>query len=251
MYDAAAVDNIPADAAMVGYYIDGAYVPSAAQLARFRGAILVPIAVLPSTNKGIVFDGPPDNSTWPRVVDWVVMRRAAGVDPTVYTDADQWSAGLAEFRARGVAPPHWWIAKWDGVQQLIAGAVAHQYQGSEHGGYDRSVVADYWPGVDPGDHPAPAPAPAPMPVIVEEDDVAFIIDVTPDPVKGTGTGAFLVSGAMIAYITDVTSIAAFRSMGLKEAAVTKAQYDTLVAASAALKGNLSGSLAVSGNLAVA
>lgn len=251
MYDSGSIPAIPRDAQMVGYYIDGAYKASGSQLALFPNAVKVPIAVFPTTNAGIVFDGPPDNSTWPRVVDWVVMRRAAGVDPTVYTDADQWSTGLAEFRARGVAPPHWWIAKWDGRNELIPGAVAHQFTGNQHGGFDRSAVVDHWPGVDTAPPPAPVPvppAPAPLPL---EDDLMLLLAVTPSPVGGNAAAYYLLSGPMISYVPDTQSLSALQGAGVKSAAVTKAFFDTLSTASATLKGNLTGQLAVQGNLNVA
>ncbi len=253
MYDAASVGNIPADAAIVGYYIDGNYKASTADLSRFKNAVHVPIAVFPTTNAGIVFDGPPDNSTWPQVVDWVVMRRKAGVDPSVYTDNDQWTTGVAEFRARGVAQPHWWIAKWDGVQTVMSGAVAHQYQGNQHGGYDRSVVLDYWPGVDPAPKPTPAPAPpavtpAPPPAPKVEDDDMILIQV--NATTGFGGGIWLLSGSMLANVATSADALALEAQGVKLAVISKATYDKLVAASAQLTGSLSGSLAVQGNLQV-
>ena len=250
MYDAASVGNIPADAEMVGYYVDGAYRASGADLARFTRAVKVGIAVFPTTNAGIVFDGPPDNSTWPQVVDWVVMRRRAGVDPSVYTDADQWATALAEFRNRGVAPPHWWIAKWDGQADLIPGAVAHQYLGDQHGGYDTSVVADYWPGVDSSPAPTPAPKPPVAPALPIGDEEMLIIQVNAVPSKNFSGVIALVSGPMVAAFANTDDVLAVKATGVQLVDISLDTYNNLLAASAALKGNLGGSLAVSGNLTV-
>jgi len=60
-----------------------------------------------------------------------------------------------------VTEPHWWIAAYPGNgANLYPGAVAHQY--ADPGPVDLSVVADYWPGVDPKPVPKPTP-PTPEP----------------------------------------------------------------------------------------
>jgi hypothetical protein len=250
MYDAANIRNIPADALLVGYYVDGAYVPSGADLARFKSARFVPIAVFPGDDKGIVFDGPPDNSTWPQVVSWVVLRRRSMVDPTVYTDLDQWTVGQAAFRNAGVAQPHWWIASWNGRQELIPGTVGHQYSGDQNGGFDRSVMADYWPGVDPAPASPPTggattPPPAAPP---SEDDPMLMLAVT---ASGTNNpGIWLLSGSLYTHVAAPPDAAALAAAGVKQASISYAQHQGILAASAALKGNLSGSLGVSGSLTV-
>lgn len=251
MYDAADILNVPRDAELIGYYVDGAYVPSAASFALFPHARFIPIAVFPSDNRGIVFDGPPDNSTWDRTVDWVVMRRAAGVDPTVYTNASEWPGAVNTFRNRGVAPPHWWIAKWDGNQTVMAGAVAHQYQGSEHGGYDRSVALDYWPGVDNAPGPAPAPKPTAATPPLLGDDEMLIVQVNPVASANFGGVIALVSGPMVASFANTDDVLKVKAAGVPLVDISLDTYNNLVEASAALKGKLTGSLGVSGNLTVA
>lgn len=146
MYDAVNVSAIPADATMVAGYIDGHYRTFPTLEQRFPNAIKVPIAVFPSTNGGTVLDCETGDATPAQCPGWVKMRRAAGVDPTVYCMISQWSAVRQAFQSAGVAEPHYWIAHYDNVAQLIPGAVAKQYGGSN--GYDLSVVEDYWPGVD-------------------------------------------------------------------------------------------------------
>ncbi len=47
-----------------------------------------------------------------------------------------------------VLEPHYWVAAHPGAGATIPpGAIAHQY--ADTGPVDLSVVADYWPGVDP------------------------------------------------------------------------------------------------------
>lgn len=256
MKDSAAIDQIdPNTVDMIAYYIDGRYVPSSASLARFAGKIHVPIAVDPSTNAGIVFDGPPDNATWNEVVDWVVMRRRAGADPSVYTDQSDWATAVAAFNSRGVTPPHWWIARWDGSPTLIQGAYAHQYENVANR-WDTSVVADYWPGVDPVHPPAPPPGPAPTPgpppgptpaqlLLMaeqrnEEDDMIMVHDPS---------GAIsLISGSLLVHIPALPDVEAFKGAGVAQIDVSTAMIQALQTASAALSGHLSGTLNISGAL---
>lgn len=223
----------------------------------FPNAKFVPITVFPTDDKGLIFDGPPDNATWPQVVDWVVLRRRSGAIVTVYTDGDQWSTGKAAFAARGVAEPLWWIATWNGQQTIPAGAIGHQYAGDASGGFDQSIVADYWPGVDaapspkpppPAPKPAPQPAPSPAPTSAEDEEM-LLVSVTP---SGTDNpGIWILSGSLYAHVTDVPTASALLGAGVKQASISYAQHQSLLSAAAALQGKLSGSLAVQGSLNVA
>lgn len=148
MYDAVTPTNIPANAEMVAGYVDGRFAWSAADWVRFPNAVHVPIAVFPTTNNGVVLDVEQGDATPQQAPGWVLMRRAAGVDPTVYCSEVAWPAVRAAFTAAGVAQPHYWVAAYPGEGAVVpAGAVAHQYQ--DTGRYDLSIVADFWPGVDP------------------------------------------------------------------------------------------------------
>lgn len=151
MFDGITPSLLPPGGDLYAGYVDGKWPDAKAIGGMFHGKLVVRIAVSPSTNDGVVGDGPPDNGSWPAWVEWVVMRRAAGVDPTMYTNASSWSAGKAAFAAAKVAEPHWWIAHYDGDPTIPAGAVAKQY--ASNGSYDTSSVADYWPGVDPAPRP--------------------------------------------------------------------------------------------------
>lgn len=152
MYDSVTPTDLPKDATLIAGYVDGIYRNVSAIRDHFPHAVVVGIAVDADTNNGIVLDVEKGDATPTQSVHWVVMRRHAGKDPSVYCSASEWNAVKAAFHAAGVAEPHYWIAQWDGVQKVPAGAVAKQYKNASPGHhYDTSVVSTYWPGVDP--HP--------------------------------------------------------------------------------------------------
>jgi len=154
-HDAITPANIPADTQGVCGYCDGKYAWTAADWARFPNAVKARIAVFSSTNDGHILDVEPGCSTPASAPGWVVRRRAAGVDPTVYCSLAAWPTVKVAFANAGVAEPHWWVAAYPGNgPNLYPGAVAHQY--ANPGPVDISVVADYWPGVD--HTPASGPA---------------------------------------------------------------------------------------------
>jgi len=163
MYDAVTPANIPTSAVMVAGYVDGLYKWTAADWARFPNAVHVPIAVFASTNAGVCLDIEARNATPAQAPGWVKRRRAAGVDPSTYCSygdlGHTWALVVNEFHRQGVPEPHYWVAGYPGCgQSLYPGSVAHQW--IDDGPYDRSVVADYWPGVDPAPTP-PKPKPVP------------------------------------------------------------------------------------------
>lgn len=147
MYDSIDVAGIPADATMVAGYVDGHWPTMAALAERFPHAVRVGIAVFASTNDGHVLDVETGDAAPADAPGWVRRRRAAGVDPTVYCNASTWPAVHTAFAAAGDAEPHYWIALYDGAPSIPTGAIAKQYRNTPS--YDISVVADYWPGIDP------------------------------------------------------------------------------------------------------
>lgn len=151
MYDGVTPSRIPPDATMVAGYVDGRYANLPALKARFPHATVVEIAVFAHTNAGTVLDVEPGDSTPAQAPGWVVSRRHAGVDPTVYCSAATWPAVQAAFRNAGVTEPHYWIADYDNDPTIPTGARAKQYKNTA--GYDVSSVAAYWPGVDPQPNP--------------------------------------------------------------------------------------------------
>jgi len=167
MYDGIASDAavIPTSAQLVGGYVDGNYVWTAADWARFPHSVHVGIAVKSTTNAGIVLDVEAGNATPAESVDWVLARRRSGADPTVYCSQSDWPSVRSAFKARSVAEPHYWIANYNGDKAIPAGAIAHQYESTAR--WDLSSVADYWPGVDKPPTPAHSPD-------TEEDDMQQI-----------------------------------------------------------------------------
>ncbi len=189
-FDAVTPGNIPTSAVGVAGYVDGRYRWSAADWARFPNAVHVPIAVFPSTNDGLVLDVETGDATPTQAPGWVRMRRAAGVDPTVYCSLAWWSTVRAAFVTQGVPEPHYWIAAYPGIgPALYVGAVAHQY--ADPGPYDLSVVADQWPGVETStvsnvaaaiptvsaSAPVLLPAPAVTAKFVEDDMKDYVISL--------------------------------------------------------------------------
>jgi len=153
-YDAIHPANIPTTAQGVAGYVDGRYAWTAADWARFPHAVKARIAVFSSTNDGHVLDVEAGCSTPANAPGWVVRRRRAGVDPTVYCSLSQWPVVRAAFVAAKVAEPHWWVAAYPGNgANLYPGSIAHQY--ANPGPVDISIVADYWPGVDTTPTPPP------------------------------------------------------------------------------------------------
>lgn len=152
MADSCSPGNIPDGIDLVAYYVDGVCAAGPVKGSRHVG-----ISSL-GTNAGTVGDCEPGNPKPGFWVSWTLKRRAAGVDPTIYCADDslsdffagyRWRDVRAAFLAAGVTEPHYWICK-PGATSIPAGAVAVQNQlGLDGDRYDLSLVADYWPGVDP------------------------------------------------------------------------------------------------------
>jgi len=151
MYDSTSAGDIPVSAVIVGGYVDGLYKWSDADWARFPSAIKVRIAVFASTNDGHVLDVEQGDATPAEAPGWVIRRRQAGVDPTIYCNRGNIAAIKAAFSNAGVPLPHFWLATLDGSTPWDMNIVAIQYAGQtillQH--YDLSIVSNYWPGVDP------------------------------------------------------------------------------------------------------
>jgi hypothetical protein len=146
--DAPKIARIPSAIGLVAGYDDGNYAWSPADWALFPNSVHVHVAVFATTDSGQVLDVERGDATPAQSVDWVLMRRRAGADPSVYCNTSTWPAVRAAFQARAVAEPHYWIAQYDGQAAIPPGAIAKQYYNNDAAGYDLSIVADYWPGVD-------------------------------------------------------------------------------------------------------
>jgi hypothetical protein len=160
MYDATGgkAHNIPANAEIVLVKIDGTYLWTAAEIALFPNALKPTVTI--EGNDADVADVETGAMEPQDAPGWALFGFQDGKKPTVYVEQSNWQTVIDEFNSQGVAQPNYIIAAYETPPQatMIAGAIAHQYE--DNGLYDLSVVADYWPGVDP--------TPAPVP---EEDDL--------------------------------------------------------------------------------
>lgn len=148
-YDSVTASRIPRGVQGVMGYDDGLYKWSDKDWGLFPSSVHVHIAVFASTNSGTVLDVERYDASPEEAPGWVKMRRAAGVDPTVYMNTSTWPQVRAAFRNQGVPEPHYWVAQYDNVKIVPDGAIGKQYYNNDALGFDMSVVADYWPGVDP------------------------------------------------------------------------------------------------------
>jgi hypothetical protein len=156
MFDAVTPSALPRSAVMVAGYVDGIYANLAAIRSEFPNAIEVSIAVAWS-DRAQVLDVESGDATPEQAVTWCTqtMKDVPNSLLTVYCDAANWPAVRAAFQAAGVSEPQYWIAAYDNSPTIPTGAIAHQYASTD--AYDTSVVADYWPGVDPVPPTPPTP----------------------------------------------------------------------------------------------
>ncbi|GGX75290.1 hypothetical protein [Streptomyces hiroshimensis] len=147
MYDAVTPSKIPAHAKMVAGYVDGHFANMGEMATRFPNATRVSIAISHNT-KAQVLDVEDGASSPEGAVQWCTHTMAATPNKklTVYCNASTWPEVRAAFHKHGVTEPNYWVARYDGVPSIPAGAIAKQYENTP--GFDRSVVADDWPGVD-------------------------------------------------------------------------------------------------------
>lgn len=176
MYDAVNPFAIPSGSQLVAGYVDGPRSKWAdAAWTSFPGAVMVRIAVLPTTNDGVVLDVEQDDAEPSDVPGWLTMRRAAGVDPTVYCSPANIPAVSAACQAAGVAEPHFWVCNPDGDPTIPEGCVAKQWKWET--GKDTSSVVDFWPGVDSLPSAPQVANPAATGTQVAEEDEMFTIPV--------------------------------------------------------------------------
>lgn len=161
MYDSVDPAAIPASATMVAGYADGRYANLGEMRTRFPRATVVSIAVR-WTTRSQVLDVETGDATPAEAVQWCTQTMADknNHELTVYCNTDTWPTVRAAFRTAGVTEPQYLVAQYDGNATIPAGAIGKQYENTP--GWDRSVVADYWPGVDPAPSPAPPPAAVPQ-----------------------------------------------------------------------------------------
>lgn len=186
MFDSTTPWEIPRDAEMVAYYVDGKYAWPQEWLDMFPNATKVGISAIGqrTAQVGDVEVGciwPPANA-----VPWVRRARADGYDPTIYVNQrNDWAPTRQAFINAGEPEPHWWVAGYDGDDDYIPDdAVARQYAHPDDGDgvvegpwetgkhYDVSVVRAYWPGID-------THAPGGASTSQQEDDMVAIHETLP------------------------------------------------------------------------
>lgn len=229
MFDGITPSAVPAGAQLYAGYLNGHWPSYAALCAAHPAAVHVSISVTASYNGGQVLDIETGDATPAQSVDWVINRRAAGVDPTAYCNTSTWPAVRAAFQARKVAEPHYWLAQYDNVASFPTawarvGVVAKQY--ADRGGYDISVVADYWPGIDP----------APTTRLSEEILMSgFIASITPSAGQNPGVWLWLDGQyAGLATQADATGIAT--ALDLKTITLSVGTHQNLLAATRPVAG---------------
>ena len=216
MLDACDPGHIPADAEMVAGYLNGVCVWPAQAWTRFAGKVAVRIATNPTIDAGAVIDCERGDATPADVPGWCARARLRGQIPTVYTSASNLQAVRDACTLHGVPMPLVWVAQWDDVAELPAGCIAKQYANQQPPGCDSSIVADYWPGVDP----APAP--------IQEGT----IHVYPYIVQNAHSGDYLVNSdrSMVA-LGSAADVTAYEAAGFKVVNVTDAMFQNLKAVS--------------------
>lgn len=150
-YDSITITDIPLNAELVLFYLNGAWLATPADVAaRFPNAVREGISVTAADNVGKWLDVETGDAFPWEAPGWVVMRRNAGQsDAGVYVEESKWAACQTEFSSRGIPEPNWWIALWNGEALLLPGAVGHQYDHppTSGGHYDLSVFGyAYGPG---------------------------------------------------------------------------------------------------------
>lgn len=157
MFDSIDVANFPANPQMVAGYVDGRWPNLTALQTRFPNAVHVSITTSYTGTPGAhVIDCETGDSTPQTAAAWAKAELAAGRLPAIYCNGSTWPAVKAEVAALGITEQmadRYWIAAYDGVATIPAGAIAKQYRSDTAQNLDYSVVADYWPGVDGGEMP--------------------------------------------------------------------------------------------------
>ncbi|WP_246144484.1 hypothetical protein [Actinacidiphila oryziradicis] len=155
MYDGVTPGNIPASATMVAGYADGLYANVPEMRARFPHATVVSIAVR-YTTRAQVLDVENGDATPAEAVLWCTdtMSDKPNGELTVYCNTSTWPAVRSAFQTAHVSEPNYWVAQYDNDPAIPVGAIAKQYENTT--AWDKSVVAEYWPGVDQQAAPAAA-----------------------------------------------------------------------------------------------
>jgi hypothetical protein len=162
--------QVPGGFAIYAGYVGGRWPSFEPLAARYPAALHVSIAVN-AAEDARVLDVETGDATPAEAPGWAARQRAAGNPyPVIYCNTSTWPAVQVAFAEQGVPAPLYWVAAYlsqapnlAALPAIPAGAIALQCY--DYGGYDLSVVADYWPGLDP------APVPPSQTIVLEEEPV--------------------------------------------------------------------------------
>jgi hypothetical protein len=152
-YDAVTVENIPAAATHVAYYVDGTFANGDAMRQRFPKATMLSITVEGSVADAC--DCETGDMTVATAAAWAHARVAAGqYRPIVYANLNTWAdLGLMNALAPLGDKVRRWLAEWNNVADIPAGYDAHQYA---TGSVDTNVAYPEFFATAPA-HPKPKP----------------------------------------------------------------------------------------------
>lgn len=132
---------------IIAYYIDGPYAWSQDEINMFPNSVHIRIATRFTTNDGHFIDCENGDATPSQAAQWCSTRRSQGnAYPGVYTSISNQNAVIDAFNAMHEPLPLWWLAHYDNLDTLPAGAVGKQYASLAN--EDKSIWADFIPGID-------------------------------------------------------------------------------------------------------
>lgn len=200
MYDSTTPGrSIPAGwSGLILAYIDGKYTHDNANQAKaaFPNATIVTCSVV-GTPGANVYDCEAGNLTPAGLARTMKAEVDAGRHPTGYCSASYRAQVDQAAAAVGLMPYQWehLIAQYDGIAEIPPGCIGKQYQSNTTTNLDSSIVADYWPGVDP------RLATTRYEIIGGDPDVATKITVS-IPTDPDGSG----NAAVVADVNKIISI---------------------------------------------
>lgn len=142
MEDATNVANLDPSAPVVAVYMDGLYRTTlAAVRARCPNSAVAWITVL-ANPQGQIYDCEPGNGTPTNAATYAMQRLALGFTPIVYCGEMTWWTTIEGLinAAGGGGRVLYWVANYNGIQAIPAGADAKQY--ADPGPVDLSQVDD-------------------------------------------------------------------------------------------------------------
>lgn len=147
MYDGVTASSLPLGGWGYLFYVDGTYANGTAVKARTPGKVHIPVTIgRTAAARGMVLDVETGDATPADAYTWCRNYPGSNTDLTIYCNSSSWAA-VKSALAGLTTKPNYLIAQYDNIATIPAGAIGKQYKNTA--GYDESVVANYWPGVDP------------------------------------------------------------------------------------------------------